>query len=429
MKTGARGLVVLLLVLAGAGEAAAAELSARIKWFGSLGFLPEADLQRQQSGTPAFDDNLDLRLMVRHDSGRLTWIAEHSTTLIRGDALAGAISGGPTLDQAVRSDAGRFADLTWTLDDGERHRLIHRFDRLAVEYRDGPWAVRVGRQAVSWGNGLVFQPLDLFNPFAPTTVDQDYKAGDDLLLVERSLAGGGGLQLLAVARRDAQGERTAAAASFAGKWHGFVGAGELELVAGRHYEDRVFGAAARLPLGGALLRADLLATRLDGGRWRASGVLNVDVSTVFAGRNLYLFGEYFHNGFGVSRLPQDLAGYPAALTERLRRGELFSLMRDYLAAGGTLEWHPLWAQSLTLIGNLQDGSLLLQTQLTHEPDDRQRIELGLVAPLGSAGDEFGGIPVAGGPAAGIPVAGSPAAGDGFTVGGGKRIYLRWAWYL
>ena len=37
---------------------------------------------------------------------------------------------------------------------------------------------------MSWGNGLVFQPMDLFNPFTPTAVDRDYKPGNDLLLVE-----------------------------------------------------------------------------------------------------------------------------------------------------------------------------------------------------------------------------------------------------
>jgi hypothetical protein len=58
--------------------------------------------------------------------------------------------------------------------------------------------------------------------------------------------------------------------------------------------------------------------------------------------------------------------------------------------------------------------VLLQTQVSHEPDDHQRVELGLVQPLGRAGDEFGGIPV---------------MGDALTVGGGTRLYLRWAYYL
>ena len=403
---------LVLLLWAAAAAAPAAELDVRLKYFAALGWLPEEDLQRRSSGTPVFDDNLDLRLMFRHDADDVTWIVDHSTTLVRGDGLGGAA--GVTLDQTQLDDDRRLADLTWTLDDGDNPRLLHRFDRLAVRVRRGRWNVTAGRQAVSWGNGLVFQPLDLFNPFAPTTVDQDYKAGDDLLLVERALDAGGSVQVLAVARRDDDDDVTADAGSLAAKWHRFVGMGELELVAGRHYRDRVFGAALRFPVGSALMRSDLVATRLDGGDWRLSGILNLDYSLVLGQRNVYLFGEYFHNGFGVDRLPATPAAYPQPLTDRLGRGELFNLMRDYLALGGTIEWHPLWSQALTLIGNLHDGSLLLQTQLSHEPGDHQRLELGLVAPLGGPGDEFGGVPV---------------MGTDLTVGGGTRAYLRWAYYF
>lgn len=406
------GILALTAALCGV-EIGAVELDGRLKWFGILSLLPEEDLRRQQSGTPGFDQDLDLRLVLRHRTGRFTWLADHSTTYLQSDArgLAGL---GPALAQTAVSDRRRLADLTWTLDEGSDRQLLHRFDRLAVRYRHGPWGVTLGRQAVSWGNGLVFQPLDLFNPFAPTTVDQDYKAGDDLLLVERALDAGGNLQLLAVGRRDDAGERGADAASFAGKWHRFIGAGELELVAGRHYRDRVAGVGYRFPVGGALLRADLLATRLATGTWKVSGIVNGDYSFMVGQRNVYAFAEYFHNGFGVRELADSPAAYPEPLTDRLQRGELFNLMRDYLAVGGTLEWHPLWSQDATVIANLHDGSVLLQTQISHEPGDHQRLQLGLVQPLGGAGDEFGGV---------------PAAGDDVTVGGGTRLYLRWAYYF
>jgi hypothetical protein len=408
-----RSLLWGVVVLGWCSATHGAELDARLKWFGSLSALPEEDLQRQRSGTPAFDDNFDLRLMLRHRSGPFSVLADHSTTLVRGDSLAtGAF--GVTLNQAAVSDSRRLLDLTWELSEGDNHLLVHRLDRLAVNYRQGPWGVTVGRQPVSWGNGLVFQPLDLFNPFAPTTVDQDYKAGDDLLLVERALSGGGNLQLLAVGRRDELGKRSASTASVAVKLHRFVGRGELEMVVARHLEDRVLGAALRFPVGSALVRSDLLATRLETGTWKLSGIVNIDYSLMLADRNLYLFGEYFHNAFGVERLPDDPAKYPTALIDRLERGEIFNLMRDYLAVGGTLEWHPLWSQSTILIGNFNDGSLLLQAQLSHEPGDHQRVDVGLVEPLGSTGDEFGGVPV---------------AAERLTLGGGTRLYLRWAYYF
>ncbi len=407
MKAIAAGLVLVC------GVAHGAEVEVRLKGFGDVAVLPEEDVQRQAVGNPAYDQNLDVRLMVSGRQGDFSWLVHDSTTLVQGDGLA--VGGfGITLDQTAIGDARRLFDLTWTIDEGDRHLLVNRLDRLAVSYRHGPWSVTAGRQAVSWGNGIVFQPLDLFNPFSPTTVDQDYKAGDDLLLVERSLASGGSLALLAVGRKGAADDRTGDTASVAGKLHLFAGRAEIELVAGRHFRDYVAGTGVRFPVGGALLRNDLLATRLDTGTWKLSGIVNIDYSLLLGGRNLYLFGEYFHSAFGVSRLPPDVSGYPQPLIARLERGELFNLMRDYLAAGGTYEWHPLWTQTTTLIGNLDDGSVLLQAEISHEPDDHQHLDFGVVAPLGSAGDEFGGVPV---------------AGDRLTVGGGTRVYLRWVYYL
>ena len=122
-------------------------------------------------------------------------------------------------EQIVVSDDLRLINLTADVNHGSRHRSLHRFDRLNARWRSDRWAVTVGRQAVSWGSGIVFQPLDPFNPFAPTAVDRDYKAGDDLVLVERLFDNGHDAQLLHVFRRNAQ-DSVSEVASTAAKWHG-----------------------------------------------------------------------------------------------------------------------------------------------------------------------------------------------------------------
>ena len=411
-------LLLAISTLLVAVPAAAWEMDARLKWFGSLTALPEEDLLRQDTGTPEYADDIDLRLMVRHRQGPMQLIVDHSTTLSRAESTR--FPGVPlrTLDRVPESDKRRVMDLTWELDEGGRHRLLHRLDRLAVRYSPGAWSLTLGRDAVSWGNGLVFQTLDLFNPFSPTAVDKDYKTGDDLLLLEHLFPGGSDLQVLAVGRRDAQGKVSRDAASLAGKWRLFVGEGEVELLAGKHYEDAVYGLAVRWPLGSAMVRSDLAATRLNSGNWKLSGLLNVDYSLVLGGRNVYVYGEYFHNGFGVRELPDGVIDYPLPLVERLGRGELYNLMRDYLAVGANVEWHPLWNHTTTLIGNLRDASVLLQTQLSFEPTDHQRIDLGVVHPMGGRGDEFGGVPLTRDP-----------AGSVLTAGGGTSAYFRWVYYL
>ena len=404
----------LLCCLFAGQPAAALELDARLKAFGTASLLPRHDVQRIQDESSALDTNFDVRLMLRERAGSFEILIDHATTRGGGDSFAFLNAPGVTLDQTPGGDEGRAFDLSWKIEDGPRHRSWHRFDRLAVRYRRGDWSVTLGRQAISWGNGMVFQPMGLFSPFAPTTVDRDYKAGDDLFLVERLFANGSDLKMLVVGRKNLQGDIDWDSSSAALKWHGFAGQGEWELTAARHYRDEVLGFGARYPIGGALARADVVATKLNDSGWRVSGVVNIDYSLALLQRNAYVFAEYFHNGFGVRDLPVTPLELPAELFARLNRGEVFNLMRDYLAVGGSIEWHPLWNQAFTVIGNLRDGSALLQTSLSYEPGDHQRVQLGWLEPLGGAGKEFGGVPL---------------LGEAVTRGGASTLFARWVYYF
>ena len=406
-----------LLALAAWG-AGATEFDARVKWFTTAQRLPGSDVLRDvTSKSTPLDHSADLRLMWRRDVGPLKAVVDHSTIGLFGDSIAAfgdAAFGdtGASLDQAPSGDERRLFDLTWELDDGDRHRLFHRLDRLALEYRGRRWGVTMGRQAVSWGSGLVFHPMDLFNPFAPTTVDRDYKAGDDMILVERLFEGGSDLQLLAVGRRSEDGDASEESSSLAVKYKGFVRQGEIELLAARHYGGGALGLGLRLPVGGALLRADVMGVE-DADGWAISGVVNIDASVPVRGNPVYVFAEYFRNGFGVARIPDDLDAIPEGLDQRLGRGETFTLMRDYVATGVQFRWHALVSQSFSLIVNLHDTSSVAQMSLAYDPGDASELQAGVIALVGGRGDEFGRLP----------------AEDGLTIGGGTRAYVRFAYYF
>ncbi len=406
--------LLLAVALGQAASSHAMEFDARLKAFGTQSYFPNHDLQRELDGSPATDGDFDLRLMFSERKGRWEFVAHHTTIYQVGDSFQFNQTPQNTLDQTPRDDDRRFFDLTWTLDDGADHRLYHRFDRLAATYRGDGWGITFGRDAVSWGSGKVFQPMDVFAPFAPTTVDRDYKAGEDLVRVDRLLGGGSDIELLAVLRRDDEENRDVDETSIGAKWHSFFGESELELVGGRHYEDLIAGFTFRHPLGGALLQTDWLATHLDEeDKWVVSGVVNLDYSFVVAQKNAYVFAEYYRNGFGRNDKPVDIFNLPDSLIVRLQRGEVFNFMKDYTAFGGSIEWHPLVRQNLTLISNLHDRSSLLQMQLSYEPSDAQRLEFGLTEPLGDEGDEYGGITV---------------LGD-LTRGGESKLYLRWVYFF
>lgn len=391
------------------------DLDARAKLFGNAQLLTDDDLQRTVNGSPAYEASADLRLMFRDAIDGWHLLADLTTLYEVGDQFAFVSLPEQTLDQTPRNDRFRFMNLTWTLEDGPRHQVIQRFDRLAMEYRAEHWGITVGREAISWGSGIVFQPLDIFAPFAPTTVDRDYKPGEDLVMLDGVTEGGGDWQLVGVFRRNLSGERATSADSFGGKWRGAIGETEFEFVGGRHFRDDVFGTSVKRAIGGALLRTDWLVTHLDEGGYKVSGIVNLDYSFTRLDRNWYVFGEYFHSGFGTNDQPIELTDLPTPLRDRLLRGEVFTLMQDYTAFGTRVEWHPLVTQSVTLITNLHDGSSLVQTQVSYEPSDSQHLDAGYVKNLGGNGDEYGAIPL-------------PAPTAGLTTGGGSQWYLRWAFY-
>lgn len=392
---------------------------ARMKWYTSGRTLPVGDALREQTGeSNPLAHNADLRLMWGPSVGAVKLHIDHSTVWLRTDAKGR--SPGLTFDQTPTGDARRLVDLTWGDDaaDEDGAQRLHRLDRFAAEYRAKRLRVSVGRQALSWGGGMVFQPMDLFNPFSPTTVDQDYKPGDDMLLIEQLFEDGSDLQVLAVARREgtedaSRGSVTEDASSIAAKYAMVFDDSELELMAARHYGEQILGAGMRLPIGGALLRSDLVWTRADG-RFHLSGLVNADYTFGVAGSPVHVFAEYFHNGFGVNELPADLADLPGPLLERIAvRGELFNLMRNYLAAGTSFQWHFLLNQSVALLANLHDTSYVAQTSLNYNASNASRLQVGLAVPIGSAGDEFGTL----------------AVGDDVTIGGGEQGFLRFVRYF
>jgi hypothetical protein len=235
-------------------------------------------------------------------------------------------------------------DLVRVWSRGTRHRDEARLDRLSVAWTQ-PWGtITAGRHAVTWGGGLVFNPFDLFNPFAPGDVVRDYKIGSDVIHVDLPLADGG-LQLLGVGRRDvATGDAAASASSFAAMWQKRIGTVEFALLGASHYDEPVVGASVAGLLGAAAWRVDGTWVRVRPPGFSVAEdyvaiVANLQYSWVWAGRNLLGFLEYHHNGLGGSDYLAALSD-PFLLTQ-IGRQNVFLLGRDYAAASLQVELHPL----------------------------------------------------------------------------------------
>ncbi len=308
----------------------------------------------------------------------------------------------------VLADDRRLLDLSQTLGEGDEWVVSHRLDRLALSVRsEGDQSIRIGRQALTWGNGLLFNPLDLFNPFAPTDVIRDYKVGDDMALVRSPLGETGELQAVYVPRRNpVDGDVSWEESALGARYHFSRGENEFDLLAGWNHENRVIGAGVAGYLGGAAWRADLSHTWLPSesgrdGHW--SGVVNLDYSWMAWGRNAYGFLEFFHGGLGDDDYAE--ATTDPDLVDALARGERFTLGRNYLAGQVRWEAHPLLNFFVTAIQNLDDPSGVVQPRFVWSMTQRLELLAGANLHWGGADSEYGGFSVPGLPGEIAPASG------------------------
>ena len=406
----------LMLLLTSAASSQLLDFkSGHIKGQYLLGSYPDDSLLRDFIDTPSHDLNADLRLLVDGGKGNWAWQMDYQFIVRSGDTLelSRLFSGSFLVPNAVPDDELRLMDLTHVISDNDDRILAHRLDRFHLGYTGEKAVLRVGRQAVSWGNGLIYNPVDFFNPFDPAAVDKEYKTGDDMLYGQYLQDSGNDWQYVSVWRRDENGNTGNEVNTNALKYHAFVGERELDLLLAQHYEDEIFSAGGISSWGGAIVRGDLVYTHTDDDDY-TSAVANLAYSWVFAGKNMSGVIEYFHNGFGLRENDYDRLATETDLVERLSRGELFTIGRDYLAGGVTVEMSPLVILTPNMFLNLEDGSGLAQVVGQYDFKQNWQMLMALNLPFGGRGTEFGGLDT------GIP-------GKQFSTGPG--LFAQLAYYF
>jgi hypothetical protein len=361
--------------------------------------------------------SLDLRVVGSWTVGRFGFDADYLLQAVTGDAveLRNLLE---TIEPELFADRAetQWLPLDDTLTDREDTRAVQSLDRFSVSYTSEQWVFKLGRQAYSWGNGVVFRPLDLFDPFAPDVIDDSYKPGIDAIYTQRLFTDGSDLATLIVPRRDpATGDLANAQSSAAVKWHKFGASLQTDLLVARDYLDTVIGLGLSGSLGQAVWRLSLVPTWLDRGGTRTSLVVNVEHAWQWQGRDLSGFLEYFRNGFGRADRGYSLDELDAELTVRLARGQVFVTGRDYIAAGLRMQLTPLLEIDPVLITNLNDLSALALVRGSYSMTQNLSLDFGLRGGLGPDGTEFGGLR-------------SASDRDDFVAPAG-RVYLRIARYF
>jgi len=286
--------------------------------------IPGNSVLQELGGDNLQDGNLEIRLKLSARRGHWEFDAHGQVISVQSESL-GELSSLPGLfypGADVINDKRRWFDLTHQVHAGEDNTTLVRFDRASVTYTDANMVLRFGRQAISWGNGLLFTPMDIFNPFDPTAIDKEYKSGDDMFYAQYLLGNGDDIQAVAVVRRSPlNGDVEEDQSSFAVKYHAIRSRGEFDLMASRHYGQAVLGLGASSDIGGSIWRGDLVWNDTQTGS-AFTAVAGVTASWVAAEHNWTGLFEYFYNGFGLSGGHYSVAELAAdpELLARLARG-------------------------------------------------------------------------------------------------------------
>ncbi len=379
---------------------------------------PQNSIFREILGDQAVDHNMEARLKLSATRNHWDFKADYQFIALYSDTLALArklpFASFPV--NRVINDNRRWWNLTHSFGDDDKTAIIHRLDRLSVGFTTDHTAWRFGRQAISWGNGMLFTPMDVFNPFDPAAVDKEYKTGDDMLYGQYLFNNGNDIQTTAIVRRNPlSGEVEKDQSSLAFKYHGFLGMNEFDLLAAEHYGDQILGLGGIANIGGAVWRGDITWTDTER-ESVLSLVTSLSYSWNWGGKNISGLLEYYYNGFGQSNgaySSSDLAQNPD-LVKRLERGELFTLARNYLAASATVELTPLLMFIPNVFINLEDPSALAQLVASYSLKQEVQILAALNLPIGPDGTEYGGIAA--------PV-------DGLYFSTGPSFFAQIAWYF
>ena len=275
-----------------------------------------------------------------------------------------------TMMTGVGLQAPEAVELSWRMEDADLF-LQGRTDRLFAQATVGQSTIRLGRQAISFGHGMVFNPMDLVQPFSIATIDNEYKAGIDALRVERYFGMTG--QITGVV-------------AYAGSWdvdgltavlnaNGTFGWTDISLFGGMVRSDRVIGTGVASSIGAVGLHSDVTLTVPDsdeedsfvrlttGAFWRP-----FDTSSVTM--------EYYYQSLGVDSAEEYL---DFAQSARYARGELWVMGQHYLSLAWAQEITALSSGNIALIGNVVDASMLVSPSLSISvSDDVQLVAGGFV---------------------------------------------------
>ncbi len=281
----------------------------------------------------------------------------------------------------------------------------HELDRAFMALSLGRSELTIGRQAIGWGRGVIFEAVDIFAGFSPLESDREWRRGIDA--VRGTLPMTDRISLEAVA---AAGESLEASA-FVGRLYGYGGNIDGELIFGKRYQDHLYAATISSPVGNAEVHGELALYKTpeilpEGGTFGKKDLVTKSVIggsySLNLGKGLLLVAEYHYSGFGVGEIEE--AGErlrQAAFRERYLRGDMKILGRHACLVRATYGIGGIAPLDVTWIFSPVDWSGVFAPAVTWTFSDNvtftayMYLPYGKVPKGGEMRSEYGAVPVSG----------------------------------
>lgn len=297
-------------------------------------------------------------------------------------------------------------DLTSKSNVGGQGRLATNLDRAWVSFTTEEAVIKVGRQAITWGQGTVFHPGDFVAPFSPSAIDTSFKPGVDMVYGQYLFDSGADIQAIYVPRAETSGgDVSRDASTLALRGSASLGMVDAALTVAQDRGDQVAALGLSGSLGGLGWKAEVVDWTLASGTAEPSWLVSVMNFGSLGDWNTTYFAEFYHNGFGTASSTA-LDALPAPLLKRMSTGQVFYAGTDFLAIGGSIGVSPEIGLTPSAIISLEDRSAILGLAANVTIGDNANLSFSMFKPFGADGTEFGGRETTSG--SGIYIGASPS---------------------
>lgn len=243
-------------------------------------------------------------------------------------------SGEKSIRQAV--------DLSWSPVNENKFLVNHYIDRFYLRQGFDFGNVVIGRQRISWGTGRIWNPTDLFNPINPANFAKIEKDGADAVSFTWNAGYFTDLNVVFNAKEKLD------QSNYGVRFRTNYGEYDMAAVAGKFDNRYVLGLDFAGNFFGAGVRGEGIYSfdKKNSDDNFIKYILGIDYQFT---AELYALLEYHFNGEGkTNKFEYEF--------QRLLKGEILNLNRNYLYSGLTYQYNPLLTFAASNISNLNDRS-------------------------------------------------------------------------